>query len=33
MFPKGQDPVAANGAYQKWHILFLDISLRNLANP
>jgi hypothetical protein len=30
MFNKG--PVAANGAGQKWHILFLDIFLRNLAH-
>jgi hypothetical protein len=28
MFHKG--PVAANGACQKWHILFLDIFQRNL---
>jgi hypothetical protein len=30
MFHKG--PVAANGACQKWHILFLDIFQRNLAH-
>jgi hypothetical protein len=29
MFHKG--PVAANGACQKWYILFLDIFQRNLA--
>jgi hypothetical protein len=26
-------PFAADGAYQKWHILFLDIFQRNLAHP
>jgi hypothetical protein len=31
IFHKG--PVAANGACQKWHILFLDIFQRNLAHP
>jgi hypothetical protein len=31
MFHKG--PVAAKGACQKWHILFLDIFQRNLAHP
>jgi hypothetical protein len=31
MFHKG--PVAASGACQKWHILFLDIFQRNLAHP
>jgi hypothetical protein len=31
MFHK--DPVAANGACQKWHILFLDIFQRNFAHP
>jgi hypothetical protein len=30
MFHKG--PVAANGACQKWHILFLDIFQQNLAH-
>jgi hypothetical protein len=30
MFHNG--PVAANGACQKWHILFLDIFQRNLAH-
>jgi hypothetical protein len=30
MFHK--DPVAANGACQKWHILFLDIFQQNLAH-
>jgi hypothetical protein len=30
MFHKS--PVAANGACQKWHILFLDIFQRNLAH-
>jgi hypothetical protein len=30
MFHKG--PVAANGACQKWHILFLDIFQRNLTH-
>jgi uncharacterized protein YbcC (UPF0753/DUF2309 family) len=26
-------PVAANGACQKWHILFLDIFQRNWTHP
>jgi hypothetical protein len=30
MFHKG--PVAADGAYKKWHILFLDIFQQNLAH-